>query len=169
MQLQEHLTFRDILRLTFSQGALITESTRQREGRSHGPRNGIANENESREISVCVCVCARMILGIYKMRSTRGTLEVQLRACFVPSYNYLQVTYLKGRLVSSPSLHRGRRTYTRYVSVQVFMCPRRGCGFAFNCERDSSQPAKYRLVLSRIKTSQEGEREREIYILQFEN
>jgi len=72
-----------------------------------------------------------------------------VRARFVPSYDYLQVTYLKGQTPHecAVSLHRGR---TRYVSVPAFMSFRRSCGFAFNCERDSSQPERYQLALFKM-------------------
>jgi len=98
----------------------------------------IANKKETGRIlrvQILEYTCAR------RDRLAADSFSCSARARFVlrfPSCNYLQVTYLK-RTSRECTSHRGR-SYMRYVSVPAFMSSRRGRGFAFNCERDSSQP-----------------------------
>lgn len=57
----------------------------------------VSIRSRERDSHVCVCVCV-IEPTQYHGTLSLGTLEVQLCTCFVPSCNYLQVTYLKGRV-----------------------------------------------------------------------
>lgn len=82
------------------------------EGKERNPC-AFVRRGESLSLSLCACTWSANVVSRY---TTLSTLEVQLCTCFVPSCNYLQVTYLKGRLESASLLRQGG-TCTRYVSV----------------------------------------------------
>lgn len=83
-----------------------------------------------------VCVIRQHSITVHSL----GTLEVQLCTCFVPSCNYLQVTYLKGRLERvCRCCAKGEHVRDTFPSLPPTSFPR-GYSFAFNCERDWSQP-----------------------------
>lgn len=88
-----------------------------------------------------------------KMRSARGRLVQFVR--FVLSYNYLQVTYLKGHHASVRGIVTSRANVNTRNTLPspAFMNFRTvGCGFAFNCERDSSLSRRSALHLALFKT-----------------
>jgi len=98
-------------------------------------RDAESNKKGTREGSrVCACVQdaidsrvqlrARSFIRLFTGHVFKGTPFVSSSSC------------------ARVSLHPGR---TRYISVPTFMTFRRGCGFTFNCERDSSRTAGYRL------------------------
>lgn len=141
-QFQRHVSIN-----TFSRSFNHEEYTGQR-GRWARKVNSEQERNEM--ILANACVHHTWHICTYKTQLTRGRLDrLRARARFVPSYNYLQVTYLKGRFAW---VYRVVASRARYASVPGFMSFCRGCGFAFNCERDSLQPVRYQLALFKMRT-----------------
>lgn len=103
----------------------------------------VSIRSRERDSHVCVCVCV-IEPTQYHGTLSLGTLEVQLCTCFVPSCNYLQVTYLKGRVEREREsvcrcCAKGEHVRDTFPSLPPTSFPR-GYSFAFNCERDWSQP-----------------------------